>query len=85
MAIELSTLEESVAPDGWICQWDKYVICNLLRLWTNKIFHKKKIKKSCLFNFIIYLEGGILFLWVFKQILDECRVLLTFISANYFV
>lgn len=27
MAIELSTLEETVAPDGWACQWDKYVIC----------------------------------------------------------
>ncbi|KAF0767033.1 formin-binding protein 4-like [Aphis craccivora] len=23
MAIELCTLEESVAPDGWTCQWDK--------------------------------------------------------------
>lgn len=32
MAIELCTLEESVVPDGWTCQWDKYVICNLLKL-----------------------------------------------------
>ncbi|VVC24264.1 Hypothetical protein CINCED_3A009900 [Cinara cedri] len=24
MAIELCTLEKSVAPEGWMCQWDKY-------------------------------------------------------------
>lgn len=82
MAIELSTLEESVAPDGWICQWDKYVTCNLLRLWTNKMFHKKRIKNHILFNLIIYLGGGILLLWGFKPILGECRVLLTFNSVT---
>uniref|UniRef100_A0A2S2QB47 WW domain-containing protein n=1 Tax=Sipha flava TaxID=143950 RepID=A0A2S2QB47_9HEMI len=67
MAIELSTLEESVAPDGWTCQWDKYVICNLLILWTNKMFHKIKIKNHILFNLIIHLGGGILLLWDFKK------------------
>lgn len=82
MAIELSTLEESVAPDGWTCHWDKYVTFNLLRLWTNKMFHNKesKIISFCiLFNTsfrrgFIYIEG-------FKHILEECRVLLTFDSA----
>jgi len=66
MAIELCTLEESVAPDGWTCQWDKYVTCNLLRLWTNKMFHYKRIKTCILFN-NIHLGGGLLLLRVFKQ------------------
>jgi len=35
MAIDLSTLEDSVAPDGWICQWDKYVTVILLKLWID--------------------------------------------------
>lgn len=50
MAIELSTLEESVAPDGWTCQWDKYVTCNLLRFWTN---HKRIVKESKIMLYLI--------------------------------
>lgn len=46
MAIELSTLEETVVPNGWACQWDKYVTCNLLKLWINKMFHNNTNKKS---------------------------------------
>jgi len=51
MAIELSTLEESVAPDGWTCQWDKYVAYYLLRLYElTKCFIRKQSK-----NHVFYL------------------------------
>jgi len=51
IAVELNTLEESVAPDGWICQWDKYVACNLLRLCgLIKCFVNKIRKSYILFN-----------------------------------
>lgn len=66
MAIELCTLEESVTPDGWTCQWDKYVPCNLFRLWTNKIFLYKKIKTCILFT-NIHLGGGLFLLRIFQQ------------------
>lgn len=45
MAVELNTLEDSVAPDGWTCQWDKYVTYNLLRLYKlTKCFIAKESK-----------------------------------------
>lgn len=50
MAIELSTLEESVAPDGWICQWDKYVVYNLLRLYgLTDCFIRKQSEKHAFY------------------------------------
>lgn len=82
MAIELSTLEESVAPDGWTCQWDKYVTFNLLRLWTNKMFHNKRIKNHIIFIlFNTSFRRGFICIEGFKHILEECRVLLTFDKA----
>lgn len=35
MAIELNTLEKSVAPAGWNCQWDKYVTLNFCWFYAN--------------------------------------------------
>lgn len=58
MAIELCTLEKSVAPDGWTCQWDKYVTCNLLILLINKILYYQRIKNYVVFYLIIHLAGG---------------------------
>lgn len=70
MAIELNTLEESVAPDGWTCHWDKYVTCNLLllRLKINVIL--QTYHKSCILFHNLFRRGLIL-LRVLKQILEE--------------
>lgn len=59
MAIELTTLEESVAPDGWKCQWDKYVTYNLLRFMPNEMFHYQRTENYIVFYLIIHLGGGI--------------------------
>lgn len=82
MAIELSTLEESVAPDGWICQWDKYVSYNLLSLWTNIMILNEQIKNHVLFYLITNIGGGLFFLGIFLSIFEECRTLLTFNSTT---
>lgn len=58
MAVELNTLEDSVAPDGWTCQWDKYVTYNLLRLYKlTKCLITKESKIIYFIYLFIYLVG----------------------------
>lgn len=83
MAIELSTLEESVAPDGWTCHWDKYVTCNLLLLkLKKKNVLIQTYDKPCMFHNLF--RRGLILLRLFKQLLEEHRELMMFNSVCIF-